>query len=132
MVNFNPKNEGYIVRWQSDIVYSIETILPVCDKPYHMNNLFQQMWAEIKFLWNHAYIWQRLSKYVKLPVHANPFTGERGFYNTKYVNKNNPDLETKTKKPSSPKTQSKTGTFNEKLQFTYIDIHNVVDMIMWL
>ena len=26
----------------------------VCYKPYHMNNGYQQMWAEIKNLWNYA------------------------------------------------------------------------------
>jgi len=31
---------GYIVRWQSDLVYTIESVLPVCDKPYHINNVF--------------------------------------------------------------------------------------------
>jgi len=25
-------------------------------EPYHMNNGFQQMWAEIKNLFNHAYV----------------------------------------------------------------------------
>ena len=35
-------------------IYTIESVLPVCDKPYQMNNGFQQMWAEIKYLWNHA------------------------------------------------------------------------------
>jgi len=33
----------------------IGSVLPVCDKPYHMNNGFQQMWAEIENLWNHAF-----------------------------------------------------------------------------
>ena len=32
----------------------IESMLPVCDKPYHMNNGFQQTWAEIENLWNYA------------------------------------------------------------------------------
>jgi len=36
------------------VVYKIESVLPVCDKPYHKNNEFQQMWAEIKQLWNYA------------------------------------------------------------------------------
>jgi len=47
MVNFNPIDKGYIVRLQSDLVYTIESVRPVCDKPYHMNNGFQQMWPEI-------------------------------------------------------------------------------------
>jgi len=55
MVNINPMDKGYIVRWQSDLVYTIECVLPVCDKPNHMNNGFQQMWAEIKHLWNYMH-----------------------------------------------------------------------------
>ena len=57
MVNLNPMAKGYtqcIVRRQSDLVCTIECVLPVCDKPYYMNNGFQQMWAEIKTLWNYA------------------------------------------------------------------------------
>ena len=42
------------MRRQSDLVYTLESVLPVCDKPYHMNNGFQQMWAEIKNVWKHA------------------------------------------------------------------------------
>ena len=38
-------------------MYTTERVLPVCDKPYHMNNGFQQMWAEIKNLWNYAYMY---------------------------------------------------------------------------
>ena len=34
--------------WQSDLVYTIESVLPFCEKSYHMNNGFEQMWAEIK------------------------------------------------------------------------------------
>jgi len=45
---------GYIVGWQSDLVYTIKSVRPVCDKPYHMNTGFQQMWAEIKKCGNHA------------------------------------------------------------------------------
>jgi len=51
---FNPLDKDYIVRSQSDLVYTIESVLPVCDKPYHTNNRFQQMWAEINKLRNHA------------------------------------------------------------------------------
>jgi len=54
MVDFNTIDKEYIVSWQSDLVYTIENVLPVCDKPYHMNNGFKQMLAEIKKLWNHA------------------------------------------------------------------------------
>ena len=48
MVNFNPMDYGFIVRCQSDLVYTIECVL------YHMNNGFQQMWAGINFFWNYA------------------------------------------------------------------------------
>jgi len=57
MVNFNPVDWGYIVRWQSDLINTIESVLPVCDKPYHMNNGFQQIWAEIKKMWNHTLLY---------------------------------------------------------------------------
>jgi len=53
-------NSGYIAKCQkgqSDLVYTIVSVLPVCDKPYHMNNGLQQMWADIKYLWNHV-LWQ--------------------------------------------------------------------------
>jgi len=39
---------------EAQIVTLPECVLPVCDKPYHINNGFQQMWAEIKNLLNHA------------------------------------------------------------------------------
>jgi len=35
MVNFNPIDKNYIVRWQSDLENTKESRLPVCDKPYH-------------------------------------------------------------------------------------------------
>ena len=54
MAKFNPMDEGYIVSGQSDLVYSIESVLPVCDKLYHMDNGFQQMWGEIETLWGRA------------------------------------------------------------------------------
>jgi len=40
MANFNQFDKGSIDRWQSDLVYTIESVLPVCDQPYHMNNGF--------------------------------------------------------------------------------------------
>ena len=48
MVNFNPIDKGYIVRWQSDLVNTKENELNVCDKSYHTNNGFQQNGEEIK------------------------------------------------------------------------------------
>ena len=38
MAKFNPINNGYIVRWQSDLVNTKESVHPVCDKPYHTKN----------------------------------------------------------------------------------------------
>ena len=35
MVNCNPIDEDYIVSWLSDLENTKESILPVCDKPYH-------------------------------------------------------------------------------------------------
>ena len=35
MINFNPPDKAYIVSWQSDLENTKESILPVCDKPYH-------------------------------------------------------------------------------------------------
>ena len=37
--------------------------LPVCDKPYHVNNGFQQMRAEIKNLWNHVLFVEQLMEW---------------------------------------------------------------------
>jgi len=45
---------GYIVRFQCDLFYTIERVFSVCDKPYQMNNGFQQMWADTNNLWNYA------------------------------------------------------------------------------
>jgi len=42
IVNSNPMDYGYIVRWQSDLVNTKESEIPVRDKPYHTHNLFQQ------------------------------------------------------------------------------------------
>jgi len=41
-------DQDYIVRWQPDLVNTKETILPVCDKPYHKNNRILQMWEELE------------------------------------------------------------------------------------
>jgi len=38
MVNFNPIDKDYIVSWKSDIENAQESILPVCDQPYHQIN----------------------------------------------------------------------------------------------
>jgi len=47
-----------LIQWTRDILpgdkLTKESVLPVCDQPYHMNNEFQEMWTEIKKLWNHA------------------------------------------------------------------------------
>ena len=43
-----------IVRWQSDLVNTKKSILPVCDKPYHMNKRTVQKGEEIEVWWNCA------------------------------------------------------------------------------
>jgi len=37
IVNFYPMDKGYFVMWQSDQLNAKESVLPVCDKPYHTN-----------------------------------------------------------------------------------------------
>jgi len=59
---------GYIARWQSDLVNAIKSALPVCDERYHMNNGFQQMWTEIKKLWNYA-IAQYRNRFDRVPFY---------------------------------------------------------------
>jgi len=44
----------YIVRWQSDLANTIESVLTVCDKPYHTINWIQQKWEDIINLRNYA------------------------------------------------------------------------------
>jgi len=48
-----------IVRWQSDLVDTKQSVLPVCDKTYHMNKGILQKGDEIENLPNKA-----LSKYL--------------------------------------------------------------------
>ena len=45
---------GYIIKWQSDLANTKESVLPVCDKLYHTNNGIQQKWEVIKILRNYA------------------------------------------------------------------------------
>jgi len=56
---------GIFCQVQSGLVYIIKCVFPVCDKPYHMNNGFQQMWAEVNKLWNYSfpYIVCEVNKY---------------------------------------------------------------------
>ena len=54
MVNFNKMYYSYIVRWQSDLVNTKESILPVCDKPYHTNKRIVQKGKEIGVLLKYA------------------------------------------------------------------------------
>ena len=53
MVNFNPVDEDYIVSWQSDLENTKESILPVCDKPYHKIKENMRLGEEIERLWNY-------------------------------------------------------------------------------
>jgi len=41
-------NKGYIVGWQSDLVNTKESVLPVCDKPYQTDNELQQNGRRLK------------------------------------------------------------------------------------
>jgi len=54
MVIFNTMELGYIVGWQSDLVNTKESIIPVCDKPYHTNKIILQKWEAIEKLRNYA------------------------------------------------------------------------------
>jgi len=51
MVNFNP-----IVSWQSDLENTKESILPVCDKPYHKIKENMPLGEELENLWNYPLI----------------------------------------------------------------------------
>jgi len=49
MVNLTQWIRDILSGDKSDLYITIESILPLCDKPYHMNNGFQQIWAEIDY-----------------------------------------------------------------------------------
>jgi len=55
MVNFNPIDYDYIVRWQSDLENTKESILPVCDKPYHKIKENVPLGEELEILWNYPF-----------------------------------------------------------------------------
>ena len=50
---FNPMDWGNIVRGQSDLVNEKESLLSVCDNPYHTNNV----WSFAELLWKHFISW---------------------------------------------------------------------------
>jgi len=50
MFKINPKDQGYIVGWQSDIEHTKESVFPVSDKPYHTNKGILQKLQVIKNL----------------------------------------------------------------------------------
>ena len=58
MTKGNQMDLGNIVRWQADLVNTKKRERPVCSKPYHTNNGFQQNGEEIKKLWNYALLKQ--------------------------------------------------------------------------
>jgi len=80
MVSFNSVDEEYIVRWQSDLVYTIESVLPVYDKPYQMNNGLQQMGAEMKHLRNYAFTNNNITNYFIIPKLYCCFLGNYSSY----------------------------------------------------
>jgi len=53
MVNFNPIDLDYIVSLHSDLENTKESILPVCDKPYHKIKENMPLGEELKNLWNY-------------------------------------------------------------------------------
>ena len=53
MVNSNPIDKDYIVSWQSDLENTKESILPVCDKPYHKIKENMPLGEELDNLWNY-------------------------------------------------------------------------------
>jgi len=55
MVNFNPIDKDYIVNWQSDLENTKESILPVCDKPYHKIKENMPLGEEHENLWNYPF-----------------------------------------------------------------------------
>ena len=64
-----------LIQWIRDILsgdnltyYIQKSVLPVCDKPYHMNNGFQQMWAEIEIEKLRNYALSQLIVYFKCKV----------------------------------------------------------------
>jgi len=60
MVNFNPIDQDYLFKWQSDLENTKESILPVCDKPYHKIKENLPHWEGLDFFWNYALPWRRL------------------------------------------------------------------------
>jgi len=42
------------VMWQSDLVITKESVLPVCDEPYHTNKRKVQKVEELKVVWDFA------------------------------------------------------------------------------
>jgi len=56
MVNFNPIDYVYVVRWQADLVNTNESVLCVCDKPYYTNNGIQQKWKRGDYKFANLYI----------------------------------------------------------------------------
>jgi len=55
MVNFNPMADRFMVKWLSDLILTMESMVPVCDKRYHIYNRFRHFGAEIKKLWNYPF-----------------------------------------------------------------------------
>jgi len=48
MVNFNPIDKAYIVSWQSDLVNTKESVLPVFHKPYNTNKNTTEMEGDLR------------------------------------------------------------------------------------
>jgi len=63
-VNFNPIDKDYIVSWKSDLEYTKESILPVCDKPYYKIKENMPLGEELENLWNYP---------LQVPLLKSPF-----------------------------------------------------------
>jgi len=44
------------VRRQSDLINTKESILPICDNPYHTNKGILQKWEQLENLRNYAFL----------------------------------------------------------------------------
>jgi len=71
MVNFNPLDKDYIVRWQYVLENTKASILPVCDKPYHKIKANIPQGEELENVWNYPLkmgLWKFVWVYVFMRV----------------------------------------------------------------
>jgi len=51
-----------MISWQSDLENTEESILPVCDKPYHKIEENMPLGEELEKLWNYSQTWINVQK----------------------------------------------------------------------